>query len=208
MKLQWKPSALAAVVAVLLHNPFAQAQESADLQGEKEGTNPLRPFLAGGLTFGGDDLIEVQFSNSSNETLEAGGLIDLKAGLIYDMPESPWSLQGSIGYHFDSIDAENGDASINRYPLELLGFYNTEKHRFGGGLSYHMSPEFEVDLLGMNGTVEFDDAVGLALEYGFKVNQNCILALRGVFIDYEVSDLPGAESISANHAGAYVYLVF
>ncbi|WP_156499746.1 hypothetical protein, partial [Oleiphilus sp. HI0061] len=176
-------------------------------------TKTFQGFTAGGFTFGGDDLLKVEYTNGDSEELTAGGLLDLKLGLIYNINDT-YSIQSSIGYHFDALLAENGDGDFTRIPVELLGFYNYDKHRFGGGLTLHTSPEFEAesDDIGLDENAEFEDASGLVIEYGYKTSDSAVIALRYVDINYEVTKYNGSSVDSGpdsdgSHIGLYIYFL-
>lgn len=164
------------------------------------------PLLAGGFTLGGDNLVEVEYDDGSSEELNAGDLLDLKAGFLIDLPNYPVTIQTTIGYHFDSITATNGDASFSRLPLDLLAFYNVNKHRIGAGLSYHLNPELEFEFDNVDVNIDADNAIGLVVEYGYQVADRVILGLRYVDIDYEFES--ASEEFDGSHVGIYGYLTF
>ncbi|MDX1453508.1 MAG: hypothetical protein R3183_13190 [Oleiphilaceae bacterium] len=178
----------------------------ANDQNTEQTAKPVKPvqlLLGAGLTFGGDDLLKARFDNGTSETIEAGGLIDLKIGALFNLPSQIASVQTTVGYFFDSINAENGDASFARIPLELIGFYHHNKHRFGLGVTYHTNVEFEADLPGARGDVDLDDSLGGVIEYGYQYNPQLKFSLRAVQIDYKVDDSPRIEG---DHVGLYVSL--
>ncbi len=169
-------------------------------------------LVLAGLTYGGDDLYQVEYEDGSDTELKAGGLISVGAGLITHFNQ--YSIQTTLAYHFDSADADNGDVSFSRWSLELLPFYNIDdKHRVGLGLTYHMSPELESDFDFDKSTIEFDSAVGIVAEYGYSWDQSTV-GVRFVSIDYDISELNGMDvgwadvSVSGNHLGVYYYYNF
>lgn len=164
---------------------------------------------------GGDDLFKVEFSDGESETVEAGGLIDLKAGLSYRFNQAPVSLQTTLEFHFDKVTAKNGDASFSRFPIELLAFYHINQHRIGFGPTLHTGIELDIDFdasvlsLGTaKGKIDFDDATGFIVEYGYRFKDTpATLAVRAVQIDYKVSSGNG-NNIDGSHLGLYGYLNF
>lgn len=151
-----------------------------------------------GVTFGGDDLATVEYTNGDSTTLHAGGLILFGLGIDHQFGNQ-WEIQSSINYHFDRANAENGDVTFQRFPLDVLGFYRSGSHRFGGGITYHMNPEFEIDVPGAHGTVSFDDAIGGVIEYDYFFTPSISLGLRGTLIDYKSSDVE--DSVNGNYVG-------
>ena len=83
----------------------------------REGFNGL---VGGGFTFGGEDLVTVTYDDGHTQDVRSGGLVTFYGGVEYRF-DSIFSLQTTIGYHIDSVSAENGSVRFSRYPLELLG---------------------------------------------------------------------------------------
>ena len=92
-----------------------------------QSSSRLYPVLGLGITGGGDNLGTVAFNNGDRESLYAGGTIDLRAGLEYELQSLPVELELSLGYHFDRVNASNGDATFRRYPLELIAHYDISR---------------------------------------------------------------------------------
>lgn len=168
---------------------------------EQQGAGKLAPFLGIGLTLGGDKLGTVYFQNSGSKDLYAGRMIDLRAGLEYQVPESPLSFQTSISYHADTVAASNGDVSFVRYPLEVLAHYRVnESWRFGGGLRKALSPALKVSGDISGGGDNFNSSAGFVLEGEVMFGPNIGLKIRGVSEKYKYKDY-GSESIDGSHIG-------
>lgn len=165
----------------------------------------FRGVLMAGGTVGGEVLAEVEidddffFSNSDDE-LRAGEGIYLGGGFAYHSGSSPLSLQATVGYHFSSLDASNGDVDFSRTTLDFLAFFQfAPQHRIGLGITHHLEPEFEIDISGgIDETIVFDDATGVILEYGWSFTDFATLGVRFVAIDYEIGNV---ESLNGNHVG-------
>jgi hypothetical protein len=161
-----------------------------------------------GLTVGGDELAYATFTDGNTEKIKAGELIHLYAGVLLDFPDTPLSTRLAIGYHFDSITAENGEIDFSRKPLEIIPFYNFHKnHRIGLGLTYHLDPKLTSDVLP---DLTFDDSLGFVAEYGYGFGGGSVwLGLRYVGIDYDPAQLDGVsvtgESADGSHFGLYLH---
>jgi hypothetical protein len=173
----------AAVLAALAVS--SQAQVAA--QGEP--MTALTPFLGIGLTYGGDQIGEdIDYDNGSSRRLLGGSLLDLRAGLEFEAPGSPLSFQLSIGYHFDSATARNGDASFTRVPLEVLMHYRAAPNwRFGGGLRQALNAKSSSSGAG---SVYVDDqkfkaSVGVVLEGEVFFARSLGLKIRAVSEKYK-----------------------
>ena len=192
---------------------------SGAVASEAENGFRMNWFAGFGLTFGGDELAEVEvyndyFEESYDEDIRAGELATLTAGIVVYFPTPSWSLQGSIGYHVDDVSTDD-EIRFDRYPLELIPFYNFGNHRLGAGISHHFSPELELeDFLGPD--VEFDDATGWLVEYDYSFpgweEGGFVLGIRYLWIDYEadrINGLPAAGSdVDGNHVGIHVNYQF
>ena len=205
---------IVAAVAVLMLGmaTFAAAED-------EPGIGPRMDWFVGfGLTHGGDELAEVEVyydDDSHDEDLRAGELITIAAGIVVYFPMPSWSLQTSIGYHTDGVGDYNDDIKFDRYPLELIPFYNFRNHRLGAGLSYHLSPELDLKEIG-GPKVKFDDALGWLVQYDYSFSGwesgGFVLGVRYLWIDYEVDKVnsfstSGVE-IDGNHVGIHINYMF
>ena len=208
-----RPLTLASAMVLSSLTALSFAEDTTETS--EQTAKSMEFVVAAGLTFGGDDIFDVEFTDGSSESIEAGGLFNAKAGIQYYFSDAPASLLGTVGYHFDSVSAQNGDATFSRFPIDLTAFYHFEEHRIGLGGSLHTGTELDIDfdpsVLGFgatNGTIDFDDALGLVLEYGYRFkNSGATIAVRAVQIDYKASTANAAK-ISGDHIGLYAYLNF
>jgi len=104
----------------------------------------LRFFGSVGYAVGGDPVL-------SGTWLESGDRWNLRAGrgstvaLGADLRLTDrFSIQGSTGYHRDSIDGRDAAFSFTRVPVELMGFYSwTERLRVGLGMRKSQSAKLQ-----------------------------------------------------------------
>jgi hypothetical protein len=175
-------------------------------------------FVGFGVTYGGEKLAEVELDYDGERVeheLRAGNLITITGGVVVYLPLPVWSLQSSIGYHVDEVNWDDGEVQFDRYPLELIPFYNFGKHRIGAGISYHLSPEADLKELG-GPKVEFDDALGWLVEYDFKFSgwekRGFVVGARYMWIDYQVDKVNGTRvsggEVDGNHVGVHVDFMF
>lgn len=96
------------------------------------------------------------------------------------------SLSFAIGYLFDNIDADNGDAEFDTLTFDAIFLRRYEVHRLGGGISYHIGPEYEDDIDGFAPLeLEFDDALGFLLQYAYAPGPGFQIGARFTFMEYE-----------------------
>ncbi len=164
---------------------------------------------------GGDDLVE-----TSGEDLEAGAGLYGDIGVLHQPEGSALSYQATFGLKLNVVDFDGGDADIFSLPLNFMVFYNNDaKFRFGAGVTYELSPEYTLNAPSgfSNSNIEFDDALGFAIEAGYFLNEKAFLGVRYTAIDYDmpsgqmlVSSNGGAPvtSIDANNLGIHIGIMF
>ena len=209
------PNKILAAAAILL---LGMVTIVAAAENEEENLSRMDWFVGFGLTHGGDELAEVEVEydgDNHDEDLRAGELITLAAGIVVYFPMPAWSLQTSIGYHTDAVGDYDDDITFERYPLELIPFYNFSKHRIGAGLSYHLSPELDLKEIG-GPKVKFDDALGWLVQYDYSFsgweNGGFVLGVRYLWIDYEVDKVNSIRTsgveVDGNHVGIHINYMF
>ncbi len=203
----------ASFMLALFCSPMAVAQ--IDLRPEQRAYNHSGWNFVGSMsiTFGGDELIEVEVENDffgdENEDIKAGESAAFALGGAYQFYDVPLQLQATIGYHTDGIFADNGDVDFSRKPLELLAFYSVNKHRFGAGITHHFDPEFEVDFdFQRPYGVDFKDATGFVLQYDYRVASFLALGARLVNIDYEPENRFRGPDVEGDHVGLLITFLF
>lgn len=163
----------------------------------------VKPVIGVTLTGGGKTLIEVEMDNETTRKISSGGLTHLFAGLEYRAPGAPWSIQATVGYHFDRVDASNGSLSFSRVPLEVLGFWHANDNiRLGGGLRKATGTQFETSGAGTDIAPEFNmrSSVGVVLQGEYLFGEHASVFLRYVNEKYKSNYLVGGE-VSGDHGG-------
>ncbi|MEW6331558.1 MAG: hypothetical protein AB1560_08865 [Pseudomonadota bacterium] len=157
--------------------------------------------LTGEIAFGGDKLASV--SGDYDEDLRAGQLLNLGIGFDFDLnPAKTLLLRAGINYKFDAIDADNGEADFDRWPLDLILVSRQGNLSLGAGLTYHLSPTYEDTIDNISRRIDFDDALGFLLQVGFMVTPTMELGGRVTLIEYE-SDMI-ANRIDGDSFGIYI----
>ncbi len=157
---------------------------------------PLRGFIGMGVTGGGETLTTVQWADGGSAKIKSGGLIDFRAGMDYQLPNSPVSLQASVGYHFDRVNASNGNVQFVRFPFEALAYFQAAPNlRLGGGLRYINSAKLSG--LTLDGTVTLTlGSVGSTATISAAVTTTDLGALST-----EINKVTGTTGISATVSG-------
>lgn len=158
------------------------------------GTVQARDYdllLQAGIDAGGDDLFSATYTNGDTVNISGGDMFQMGVGTTFKTaPELLPALetQLSVGYKFDRANAENGSATWGRFPIEALEFYTTPAWRFGGGLTYHLSPKLKGSGVASNASVDFDDALGIVFEVDYILGANSYIGGRITRIDYTISN--------------------
>ena len=185
---------LAGVILLFIFSiTIARAENNVDL------------FVSGGLTTGGDTFAET----NDGTKLKAGGLIYLAVGINLTVSQK-LTIQSSLGYHFDSLDADNGYADYSRTFIDVLPFYKfTDTFRVGLGVSYIMSPEYDSSW----NNVKFADTTSPILELNWRGATDSIWwGLRYSSTDLEVEKINNysfsAEKLDGSYLGFMVHFYF
>ena len=182
---------------------FASAALALAIATPSQAAEGLRPVLGVDLTGGGETLISVEYNGGSRRDISSGGLVHVFGGVEYTEPGAAWTLQATVGYHFDRASASNGSVSFSRVPFEVLGFWNANDNwRFGGGLRKATSSQFDVSGVLNDYATDFNmrTSVGFVLQAEYQFGQHGSVFLRYVDETYKSNYLVGGE-VDGSHGG-------
>ncbi|MEY2843593.1 MAG: hypothetical protein RI920_1630 [Pseudomonadota bacterium] len=187
----------------------AQAQTAAPA-----ASSGLRGIVGIGLTFGGDQIgrtFETISSTGSRDTkrIRAGGFADFRGGAEYQLQGQPMAIELSIGYHFDSVSADNGDVSFSRYPLEVIGHYALNEYwRLGAGVRKSLSAKTSVSGAGADITdnAKYTSSAGLLIEAEYFMTPQ--FSFKGRYVSETFKPENGGKDVSGNHGGIYGMFYF
>jgi hypothetical protein len=157
--------------------------------------NMIRPLLQISFEGGGDELVTIQHDYESDYTIDAGDGLTFEAGVAMDDPASNLEMQFLVGYKFDTDDADNGDITWSTIPLSALAFVKVEDFKFGGGITYHLSPELDGRFGREEINHEFESAWGGVLQAQYSFEDTFAIGVKATFIDYT---LKGDNTQTAN----------
>lgn len=191
-----KKIALVIALAITsLNSALAQNAPMQNAPAEKQ----LRFLVGGGLTFGGDKLITVEYENGIDMDVRAGGMIAINAGIDYRVTDT-FSFQATVGYHVDNTSASNADARFSRVPMELLAYYHVSPQwRVGGGARYVSKPKFKMSGVIGNDNITFDNTVSGVVEAEYLLGRHAGFKLRYVHEKYKHDWIDG--KIDGSHVG-------
>ncbi len=172
---------------------------SAWAQGKLRGTVRL------GGDFGGDKVLQFQYSDGSTPDVPAGGGLLLSAGgalQAFTLGRGALDVQVNVGIKYRTIPpASNQSATWSRYPVEGLVLYRAPVGlRVGGGVAFHLANVLESSGAVVNDRVEFKTKPGLVLQTEY-VRHHGAFDVRYTLMTYEVSS-GGSGTVNANSIGA------
>ena len=143
---------------------------------------------------GGDELAKVvDKDGDSISTVRANEGITFGAGFVLPVSRN-LGLQSSIGYKSYSEEAANGDEiSWKSFPWETSIIARLGQFELGGGVIYHLSPEYKLDVGRSSENIDFDNALGYQAQAAYlvktSVGDGLALGLRYTSIDLEKNRL-------------------
>jgi hypothetical protein len=168
----------------------------------QESTNSVNVnfLLEGGIEYGGDEILEVTFTNGDTQKVLAGQGGYVAVGGEFTLPSvKALSLRASIGYKYNTTAADNADITLTRIPINLIPYWNLNKDiRLGIGITTHQFIQFDGD--GFVPDIDFESSIGPRIEFAYK-----FIALTYTQIDYRI---PSNASVSAGSFGVSVSYVF
>lgn len=165
---------------------------------------------------GGDKLLNVIFTNGDSASIRANEGINVSVGaMFYHTSDLTWQTQATFGVKYMPVYAHNGQAEWTTYPIELIGFYNTNLIRFGAGLVYQLNPHVDTGGAVSPYQANMDSAFGYIAQIGFraKKRQGFSVDLRYTAIRYSGDLVVGGVSqivsnIDGSSAGVQVSVLF
>lgn len=179
------PDALTACVAQAVGRREVKVARETSLVAA--GRSKFQPFYEFALAYGGDPVGTILFVGGNTEEIDSGNGISAGGGFLHRFSDS-FGMKYTAAYKVSFSAANNADVMKSVLPIDIVPYYQSGDHRFGVGLSYHVSPKVDWDWL--MPTTSFDDATGVIFEYAWKR-----LSFSYTDIDYENA----STSVDAGH---------
>jgi len=167
----------------------------------------MRPLLQIAFEGGGDELVTIQHDYDGDYQISAGDGFTFEGGMSIDNPASNLELQFLIGYKFDNDDADNGDITWSIVPLSALAFVKIQDFKFGGGLTYHLSPELDGGFGNDTINYQFENAWGGVLQAQYSFVDAFAIGVKATFIDYELKS-DHTQKANGNSIGVVATFTF
>lgn len=165
---------------------------------------------------GGDKMIDVIFTNGDSASIRANEGVSVSAGAVfYHTGDLTWQTQATFGVKYMPVYAHNGRVDSISYPIELIGFYNTNLIRFGAGVIYQINPHVDTGGVVSTYQAQMDNAFGYIAQIGFraKKRKGFSVDLRYTAIRYSgdmaLAGVPQViNNIDGSSAGVVVSIFF
>jgi hypothetical protein len=178
----------------------------AQAQTAPGSSSGLRGIVGLGITFGGETIGTVEYEDGSTAKLHSSGIADLRGGAEYQLQGQPIAIELSIGYHFDKVNAKNGDASFTRFPLELIGHYAINEYwRVGLGLRKSLSTQAKETFEGTSD--KFTSSIGPIIEAEYFMTPQFSFKGRYVVENFKTDD-QDQYKVKGSHGGIYGMFYF
>ena len=185
-------------MAHTISRTLGQIAVAATLLAAMAPAQAVEGFLQVGVDLGGDEMLQVYYDDGRGDEINAGELLQISGGIIFPTFDNTneWETQLSFGWKTDSVSADNGSATFDRFPLEALQFIRVGDVRLGGGITVHLNPEMNGDGVLSDLQVEFADAWGGVVELDYFPRDIVMIGVRATMIDYEAQgDVVDGSSI-------------
>ncbi len=166
-----------------------------------------------GIQNGGDELIPLLDADTGEQVdnSRAGGFTRLTIGGDIALGDSDFSVEVTGGMLYDGLTSNLNESKskFERKVLELIPFWNWDRHRFGIGATAHLEPSwsFKPDSQPSIST-EYKDAVGAILQYDIRYDQNISVGARYTYIVYEEDVDVVTEEVDGQSFGVHVTYAF
>ena len=150
---------------LLIALPLAAQSKSAPVALPTPGFNWV---LEGGFAFGGDEVVNITFTNGDDQTLTAGQGGHIAFGGQYRLPSVPrLAIAATAGIKFVTNASENASIGITRIPVEVMGRWQLQQDWWAGaGVVHHASVKVNGD--GFFPDEALDASLGTKLELGWR----------------------------------------
>jgi hypothetical protein len=143
----------------------ATAQSTERSAGRSRAGKRIQPFYEFAGSWGGDAIGSIPFVSGDKQDIDAGQGGSFGGGVIQRINDR-FGIKYTASFKVQFGAASNADVMKTALPIDIIPYYRTGDHKFGVGLSYHVSPKVDWDWL--QPTMNFDDAAGITLEYAFR----------------------------------------
>lgn len=125
-------------------------------------------LIEGGADWGGDEILQVFFTNGGDQTLRAGQGINLGIGGELQFANmKQLMIRSAISLKWTPTAADDANIMFLRFPVHLTPFWKINNDfRFGVGITTHLNPKLRGD--GFFPDVSYTSSANPRFEFGYK----------------------------------------
>ena len=203
------PPAPAADAAVPAEAPAGAADGDVPAPAAPPRTPPLRLVAQIGWDYGSDELVE---TSGDGRSLRAGGGTSYAIGVAFlPLLDGRLHTQATIGLKYDTLVADNGDASYVAFPLEVMEFLTFHPFRIGAGVNVNLFGRVSIDADTLDDSADLEPGIGLVLQadlvWRFRGATRGFLTI-GPRVVLQELDVEGGGTVTANAYGAALGFTF
>lgn len=167
----------------------------------------VRPLVGFGLTFGGETLATVLYSDGSSDSIKSGGLAHLYGGAEFKVG-TDFAIQATVGYHVDDTkNAANGSLRFSRYPVDLIVLYGlNDRVRLGAGVQIVNSAKLAGSGVASGVALDFDSSTGALVEGEYLFTPS--FGAKARFVSHKFKPEGGGTSVDGKHFGLMLSYYF
>jgi hypothetical protein len=125
-------------------------------------------LIDAGFDWGGDEILQVFFTNGGDQTMRAGQGINLGFGGELQFANlKQFMLRSAISLKWTPTAADDANIMFLRFPVHLTPFWKINNDfRFGVGITTHLNPKLRGD--GVFPDVSYTSTTNPRFEFGYK----------------------------------------
>jgi hypothetical protein len=148
-------------LAAVLLSPRSEAQ------GYSPNSGRLGFVAETAAEFGGDNVVQVFYTNGDTQNIHAGQGVTLSIGAHYQPASIPIDFAATVGYKLVGTSDYHTNLGIYRVVLKFTGTYALPNHFWiDAGPVLHLGTRLQGD--GYVPDVDFDDSVGVTVGAGWR----------------------------------------
>lgn len=157
-----------ALLAILVSSTAVAQSQGNTGPSTSAPASRFRFVIEGGVEFGGEEYIELTFTDGSTQTLTTGQGGTIAFGGEFRPARLPrLALGATVGYKFVTNASENASIGITRIPVEVVGRWSLDPDWWAGaGVVMHNSVRVKGD--GFFPDEDLEASLGPTLELGWR----------------------------------------
>jgi hypothetical protein len=195
------PAARLGLLSPLVLGALMVAPQAAHAQGYTSRAGHLGFVFETDLEYGGDDAVDVYYTDGSTSKINAGQGVTLLLGAHYRPIGLPVDFMVTAGYKFIGTEDRNSNLGLYRTVFKLTGTYQLPKRFWvDAGPVWHIDTKLKGD--GYVPDIPFQNAVGATVGFGWR-----FIGVSYTYIRYKPEQAQ-AQDLNASSIGVNLAFKF